>query len=347
MSLQIRRGNETDRLSKTFDPGELIWTTDSNQLWVGDGIHAGGINAMASMAGVGLTYNQSTKKIDFTANGVTLSSDSLTEGSTNLFYTTARAQGDAAALFANGTHSHISFIYNPSSHSISATVDFTGEGILSVSADTNPSLGGSLNIGNYSITSTGTGNINIAGTINASTGLGGNLSLNSHNITGTGNISITGILSSSQTTNGQPLANFYGEVYPVDSWISLNMSRGTPASPSAVHAGDTMSGIIVYGHDGSNYSQAVAFGAEVDSNGTVATGAVPGSFVVITTKTGGGRNQLLFSSTGVLTAPVIQTGLYNTSSYPSNPSKGMIIFDQQLNHFYGYNGTAWVAFTGP
>jgi hypothetical protein len=29
------------------------------------------------------------------------------------------------------------------------------------------------------------------------------------------------------------------------------------------------------------------------------------------------------------------------------PIPGSIIFDSTLKHFFGYNGTNWVAFTGP
>ena len=342
MSLQIRRGNETDRLSKTFDPGELIWTTDSNQLWVGDGIHAGGINAMASMAGVGLTYNQSTKKIDFTANGVTLSSDSLTEGSTNLFYTTARAQGAAAALFANGTHSHISFIYNPSSHSISATVDFTGEGILSVSADTNPSLGGSLNIGNYSITSTGTGNINIAGTISA-TSVAANTTISAASFIGT-SVARTVFLESSN----QYISSFIGVTDGTSSnapMITFDVSKGSLSVPSNTIAGDTLSTLQFRGYYNGAYIPAVSVSGRWDAGSDPSSAYAGGTFFVGTGNNSNGFNILTFNSKGTLASSgAVQVGQFATGSYPATPAKGMIIFDSTTNHFFGYNGTTWQQF---
>lgn len=43
MSVQIRRGLDSDRTTTTFAEGELIYTTDLKTLWVGDGTTAGGI----------------------------------------------------------------------------------------------------------------------------------------------------------------------------------------------------------------------------------------------------------------------------------------------------------------
>lgn len=42
MSLKIRRGLASDRLSITPDEGELIYTTDTKAVYIGDGSTAGG-----------------------------------------------------------------------------------------------------------------------------------------------------------------------------------------------------------------------------------------------------------------------------------------------------------------
>ena len=44
MALQIRRGTNAERLTITPESGEPIWTTDTKELYVGDGSTAGGIN---------------------------------------------------------------------------------------------------------------------------------------------------------------------------------------------------------------------------------------------------------------------------------------------------------------
>lgn len=41
--LYLRRGADSTRTGFTFEPGEPFWTTDLEELWVGDGTTAGGI----------------------------------------------------------------------------------------------------------------------------------------------------------------------------------------------------------------------------------------------------------------------------------------------------------------
>ena len=47
MALQVRRGTNAERLGITPAAGELIFTTDTKQLYVGDGTTAGGITSIA------------------------------------------------------------------------------------------------------------------------------------------------------------------------------------------------------------------------------------------------------------------------------------------------------------
>ena len=481
MSLQIRRGTEGQRAGITFDLGELVYTTDSKKLYIGDGGTVGGINVLASAAGTGLTWNPSTGTLNFNGDLSGYTTDSLAEGTVHQYYTNSRAQDAAAAIFTavgsptvtgtvttttaphaitvssnlglvalepfvvtgtggnglsagtyyvvnpaagvnqitvasslanaqagtaitvttgglsttsfsagGGGDSNIVFTYDSTAKTMTAIVSSLAAGIHSVNEDTSPLLGGNLGLNNHNISGTGninitgnlagsgtitasaglganlalnsysitgTGNININGsitssTITASTGLGADLPLNGHNISGIGNISIAGLITSAQTTSGYPLAQYYATVYPGNSYITINTSRGSVASPSVVQTGDELSGTQILAHDGTTFADAVVISSFVDTNGTISTGVVPGKFVVgvqsgavgATTKT---FQLLSFNSLGVLNAPVLQTGLYATGSYPTNPSKGMIIFDSTSNHFYGYNGSAWVAFTGP
>jgi len=152
MSLRIRRGTEAQRPSAAFDLGEIVWTTDTNKLYVGDGVNLGGKNILASSAGTGLVWNNVTQRLDF-----------------------------------NGS----------------------GTGIVSVQADTNPTLGGNLNLNNRNIT--GTGSITVSGTLSV-TGLGSNLNLNTRSITGTGNIDITGAGTFSANLTGARLTGTQLEI---------------------------------------------------------------------------------------------------------------------------------------
>ena len=223
MSLRIRRGTNAQRTGVTFDLGELVWTQDTERLFIGDGITAGGKNVLATSAGVGLVWNPTTQTIDI--SGSNLSTTNIGEGS-NLYYTPERAQDAAASLFTSGTHSNISFFYDDVANKINATVTLDGVGLANVQADTAPTLGGNLTMNGKTIT--GTGNINITGNIAGTTlsgNLGANLGLNSYNINGIGNINITGSVTATQfngDVNGDVTGNLNGNV--VGGRVYLNQS---------------------------------------------------------------------------------------------------------------------------
>ena len=51
--IQIRRGTDAERATVTFDPGEPVWTTDTNSLYVGGGSTVGGIAIVTGGGGGG------------------------------------------------------------------------------------------------------------------------------------------------------------------------------------------------------------------------------------------------------------------------------------------------------
>ena len=53
------------------------------------------------------------------------------------------------------------------------------------------------------------------------------------------------------------------------------------------------------------------------------------------------NNMLLFNSSGVLSAPIIKTGVHDNTQNIS-PTKGMIVFNDSVGKFQGYTGTMWV-----
>jgi len=128
-------------------------------------------------------------------------------------------------------------------------------------------------------------------------------------------------------------------------WVNFNISNGTLATPTALVADDILSGMMLFGHDGSNYSRSVTIGAQVDTGAVVSTGIVPGKFIaVVQSSTLGVSQQMTFNSKGVLAAPVMKVGTYadNTArdAFIVTPSAGMIILNGST--FQGYNGSAWV-----
>jgi len=319
MSLRIRRGTDAQRQGITFDLGEPIWTTDTQKLYVGDGITAGGNNILAQSAGTGMTWNATTQKFDVTGGG-----------------------GGGG-----------------------------GGGITAIVQDTNPTLGGNLALSGHNIT--GSGNISITGSISASGtgtftgGLGANLNLNSNTINGTGNINISGtitgttIATSGLSLNNNVLSVTSGTLYvsnnsqqivqfkgvnvdgsgPNCPQVNIYSSRGTVTAPVNSQAGDYATVLGFGGYQGSNYQQIASIIAKYDNGATMSNSNPGAAIALVVNNNSGGENIAIFNYNGTFSAPVFQTGSYNSSvAYPT-PSAGMIIFDSSNNHFYGYNGTTW------
>jgi hypothetical protein len=91
MPLQIRRGTNAERVAMTVPlaAGELLWITDDQRLYVG--------------------------------NGTTLPSSLVSVTG----YTNEDAQDAAASLFTSGTHRNVSFAYNDALNRIDATIDLS------------------------------------------------------------------------------------------------------------------------------------------------------------------------------------------------------------------------------
>jgi hypothetical protein len=147
MSLRIRRGTDLQRQSITFDPGEVVYTTDTKKLFIGDGATAGGVNVLATMAGSSVVYNSTTNALDFNPSGLTTTN--IAEGN-NLYYTSNRAKDAAAQIFtAAGSPTASGTITNttaPSRLTVNSTVGLVqGERIVISGGG----LSGGLTAGTY------------------------------------------------------------------------------------------------------------------------------------------------------------------------------------------------------
>ena len=164
MSLRIRRGTNAQRAGITFDLGEIAYTTDTKKLYIGDGTTVGGKHVLATSAGNGFTFNESTQQIEFSLDNLdldnlNLSTTGVPEG-TRLYFTTERAQDavGAALVAGNPFNTGVTFTYDDENNRITAVSTGAGNsGIASVSADTTPTLGGNLGLNGFNIS--GSGNI--------------------------------------------------------------------------------------------------------------------------------------------------------------------------------------------
>jgi len=209
-----------------------------------------------------------------------------------------------------------------------------------------------LALGGYDIT--GTGDINITGSGTFTNGTIASLTASTTTISTKLNVSdieASGLSGLNVKSNGTTplsitgvgtLGATSGQVY-----FNINAAKGTIALPTTTAAGDGLGGISIQGYDGTGYKPASLLIGNWDATATL-TDVFPKSILKLITGGGGSTlQQASLNSNGVFTAPVFKATNYATGSFPANPEKGWIIFDSTANDFMGYNGTAWVAFTGP
>jgi hypothetical protein len=97
--IQIRRGVEAQRALVTPDAGELLFTTDNKELFVGDGATPGGL-FMGGGSGVGYVQKYSgTQAIASGADSVAVTGLALANAPAQVLVTVRKATG-GANLFA-------------------------------------------------------------------------------------------------------------------------------------------------------------------------------------------------------------------------------------------------------
>ncbi len=355
MALRIRRGTDLQRSGVVLESGEIAWTTDARQLWVGDGLQQGGYPVVGSnVAGYGLSYNATSHKLEVAG----LTADDIANGINNKFFSTELAQDAAATLFTNpaASHSNIEFQYDDNLGVVNATVTLDGIGIVNVVDDTSPSLGGNLDLNSRDIT--GTGNIDITGNIE-----------NTGSLTVTGNVSLTGnidngsiIVSNDEIyapdiTSTNAKLSFDANLNLIGKSFNLGAGNETTAFMN-IYVSSTSGNLkvledaplhaqVVFAHNGVGFVESA--GISYSSAATVTTGdpSVPTNLTVFlgngTDALGSGPGIFSFNNDGSFTAPVIQTGVY-TDTPETRPTgvKGMIIFNDTTGKFQGFNGSTWV-----
>jgi hypothetical protein len=302
MALRIRRGTDAQRTGKVFETGEIVWTTDGQQLWVGDGITAGGKPVVSDkVAGYGLTYNAISKELEVSG----INTDDVAEGVNRLYHTTERSVDavGAALVAGNSTNIGITFTYSNTeddANKINATVTYPVDsiGLTELVQDTTPELGGDLGLNGNDIS--GSGNINITGDIDAT----GDLSVNS--LTTTSNIesnaTITAsrlILNKSLATSGITIETETGgdtdfDVFSVSSFhndtlpssMLFSRARGTKASPTTLLNNDFIFSLGFIGRT-TNGTTGVSGFIAGSVDGTVGDGLLPGKISIRTTNSVG------------------------------------------------------------
>jgi len=288
---------------------------------------------------------------------------------TPLVTVTANASYAGTSYAAGGESSNVVFTYDSVNHTMVANVTLDGIGITSVQADTAPALGGNLDLNSRSIT--GTGAISVtSGNISTSSGTMTATSLNSNQIFAPGGTVTFG--SNSTTANVSIIADTSVSSNPalsirgltsgtagpgqITTTLRIKGSKGTLASPTVLATGDNVglfgfNGYINGGASGALNADVGGIICSLVSGGDLVSNFAKAKIDIILANDTNPSNiaRATFYSSGVFQAPIFQATSYTTTTMNAiaSPAAGMIVFNSTVNHFYGFNGTTWVAFTGP
>jgi hypothetical protein len=293
MSLRIRRGTNAQRTSITFDLGEIVYTTDTQKLYIGDGITAGGKHVLETSAGNGFTFNPTTQRIDFSIGNLNLTTAQVTEDPSKLYFTNARVI--AALPSQSGNNGKL--LSTDGAGNLSWTPPTSGDRITNnglsviINALGNVSVPGDIALANNDLTTTGavyTGSLTATGTVTAGT-FTTTGTVNTNNIQATGTMNCSSVTAStslnalqvkvSTDTYDSNSTLFVSSQYHntpsiVNNYV-INRGRGTSTNRLAVQNGDDIGQITFYGYDGTSLIGVGGINIEVAATGTISTGAIP------------------------------------------------------------------------
>jgi len=355
MSLRIRRGTDAQRQTVQLDAGEIAYTTDTQQLFVGDGTTIGGHNILATSAGSGLIFDNLTQKLklqnpsgitaiqqdtapilggDLTLNGndITGNGNLIINGAyqslsfssspvVNPSVTTQRARGtnvSPLAVLGNDQLNKITATgYSAGSYKTSSLI------IQAVSARfpvTSTAVPGRID---FAITD-GVGNLNLVAYIDAD--MGTRLQMFQPNLTQLG---VYSYLTAAGGTG---------------TFTNFGRYAGTSTAPTIITTGDRLHTLRFMGYDGTN----LLTGSQISSNvyGPISTGQLQSdiriscrnsSGTIIPTQTNT-STQIQF---GVM--PVLPTfaGTAAATAAVTTPANGMMFYDSVTHKITAYANGAW------
>ena len=109
MALRIRRGLSSDRTSITPEQGEFLYTTDTYQVYIGDGVTAGGkpLYTLTSLGGIGLTDLSASSPLSYNnttgAFSIQIASSTQSGYLSNTNWITFNNKQNALTLTTTGT----------------------------------------------------------------------------------------------------------------------------------------------------------------------------------------------------------------------------------------------------
>lgn len=305
MALQIRRGPTADRLSYTPVVGELVWDTQLNSLYIGNGSSAGGLPA-----------------------GTLVPED---------------VQDIASTMLTSGSHQYITFTYDDALGRINSTFDISSfNGVqpgqsynINVIGDDSSTI---VNALNRTVSAPGglSGPIftNLIDSSDSSTITVTPATVFDSNVTVGGDVILNNLLSVISNAPGETsvLLQTIGD-HSNSTNMSLSKSRGTVASPTAVLTGDQLGAIGWAGYSGGGgfLTSSAIVGT---STGTVTSSKVPGRLEIFTV---GDTNGLLVRNALFSTADGNEFNAPTTFTTDTYSAGSAVVFGQHHSTVDGRN----------
>ena len=362
MALQIRRGTDAERLAITPLAGELIFTTDTKKLYVGDGTTAGGNQVDTTLSSQYLSVPSNiTPDVSNTRD---IGTNSL-NWRTGYFQTVDAGHIDAGTINGDIVRGDSTVIVNAGTGVVTASLvgNVTGNVQGNLTGNSTGTHKGTVNADDNSIRIDGASDRITNGVLDFD---GAVITLQSGNVIQIGtNSSAQGVGFEIFNTDHTQRNSF--RIYADDAngstvnSIETFTSKGSIVTPTANAADDGLFSYVHYGHDGSQYVQSSLISATVDASASVAPGSVPGSLIFGTTPDNGvtfyymifdkdgnlGINnptpaeKLDVDGNAQLTGSLLLGRLDNTAIGNLTPVNGMIVYNTSTNKFQGYENGAW------
>jgi hypothetical protein len=369
MSLQIRRGTAAQLAVITPVVGELIFTTDTKAVYVGDGTTTGGVPVAVGGSGNVTGTNLLT-------TGVASATGNVTGGNINTGGRVVATGNITTSGFFVGNGSALTGITasavdaaNLTGNTIANTVLYSS--LVTVGTLANVSVSGNVQGGNLrtagQVSSTGNitgGNILTGGNVSATTNVtGGNL-LTGGTVSATGNAAVGNLTTAGQVTaTGNVTGNYLRATLDINAGGNVIATGHTGTSVSVV-ANITGGNITTVGNVSGNYilgngslltglpagytnSNAATFLASFGSNtisttGTITSGNITSGNVLtggVVSATGNitGGNITLDTAAGNITAHDIILG--GVVSATGNITGGNITLDSAAGNIYAHDIT--------
>ena len=342
MSLKLRRGTNAQRTGITPAEGELIYTTDTKKLYVGDGSTIGGIAVDTSGSGGGILLTDLSIGPENSASGDgSVSYDNTTGVFTYTPPIIPNNLSDLADVSSTTPITNQVLKFNGSSWGPA-----NDTGITDIVQDTSPQLGGDLDINGHKFTTFNNNNIIIepGGTgevyVNKDLRLNGNIVKNSGQLT----IRTTYInFGDASDPNSSTGFNVTRNGYTTTPGAGINFSqhhsnrdvvnfnfirtRGTSNAPTSVVKGDDLGDLSFVGHTGTGFGQGAVISAIVESSPIPPNIA---TFLRFETNNGSSiASRAELSSSGVW--KINRLSSLTGSTIELNTDNSLIIGDIQLN----------------